>query len=280
MQLAGVFDQDLSGRRIVLDCANGATYKVAPAAFERLGAEVIAIATEPDGRNINEGCGSTHLGNVADVVRSEAAEIGFAFDGDGDRVLAVDADGREFDGDEIVAVAALHLKEAGTARRRRGHGDVQLRLPPGDGEAGVEVATTKVGDRFVIEELLNRDWTIGGEHVRPHHLDRLAATGDGLAAALLVMRALGDRHLVGVRPINKLPQYLRNVPISSREALEGADEPWQAVEQEGGRLEGRGRVLVRPSSSPLIRVMVEGPDEGECEDVLGRLVAAAERAVG
>jgi phosphoglucosamine mutase len=281
-ELEGVFDQDLTGRRIVLDCANGATYKVAPAAFERLGAEVIAIATEPDGRNINEDCGSTYLDNVAEVVRSEGAEIGFAFDGDGDRVLAVDAEGREFDGDEIVAVAALHLRESGELR-----GGAAVTVMSNYGfhqameEAGVEVATTKVGDRFVIEELLRRDWTIGGEQSGHIIWTDFAATGDGLAAALLVMRALGDRKLADVRPVNKLPQYLQNVRIASREALDDADELWAAVEEEGGKLEGRGRVLVRPSGTePLVRVMVEGPDEDECEAVLGRLVAAAERAAG
>ncbi len=281
-ELDSVFDQDLSGRKIVLDCANGATYKVAPAAFERLGAEVIAIATEPDGRNINEGCGSTYLGKVADVVRSEGAEIGFAFDGDGDRVLAVDADGREFDGDEIVALAALHLKQAGELA-----GGAAVTVMSNYGfhkameEAGVEVATTKVGDRFVIEELLRRDWTIGGEQSGHIIWTEFAATGDGLAAALLVMRALGERKLADVHPVEKLPQYLENVRISSKEALAGADELWQAVEKEGAGLEGRGRVLVRPSGTePLIRVMVEGPDESECQQVLGRLVAAAERAAG
>ena len=281
-ELESVFDQDLSGRKIVLDCANGATHKVAPTAFERLGAEVIAIATEPDGRNINEGCGSTYLGNVAEAVRSEGAEIGFAFDGDGDRVLAVDADGREFDGDEIVAIAALHLKEAGELA-----GGAAVTVMSNYGfhqameEAGVEVATTKVGDRFVIEELLRRDWTIGGEQSGHIIWTDFAATGDGLAAALLVMRALGDRKLADVHPITKLPQHLRNVRISSKEALAEADELWQAVEEEGAALEGRGRVLVRPSGTePLIRVMVEGPDEDECQQVLGRLVAAAERAAG
>ena len=281
-ELAGAFDLDLAGRRVILDCANGATYRVAPAAFERLGAEVIAVGTEPDGRNINEGCGSTHLSNIAEVVRREGAEIGFAFDGDGDRVLAVDGEGREFDGDEIVALAATFLKDVGALR-----GGVAVTVMTNYGfhtamaEAGIDVATTKVGDRFVIEELVERGWKIGGEQSGHVIWTDFAATGDGLAAALLVSRALGDRKLADMRPITKLPQYLENVRIPSREALAEARGLWEAVGREDAGLEGRGRVLVRPSGTePLIRVMVEGPDPDECEQVLGRLVAAAHAALG
>jgi phosphoglucosamine mutase len=281
-ELASAFDLDLTGRRIVLDCANGATYRVAPAAFERLGAEVIAIATEPDGRNINEGCGSTHLETVGRAVRSERAEIGFAFDGDGDRVLAVDAEGNEFDGDEIVALAALHLQAAG---EMSGGAAVTVMTNYGFhramADAGIEVATTKVGDRFVIDELLARGWTIGGEQSGHIIWTDFAATGDGLAAALLVLEALGDRRLADARPLTKLPQYLENVRIPSREALGEATTLWEAVGREGALLEGRGRVVVRPSGTePLVRVMVEGPDEVECRAVLGRLVEQAERALG
>jgi phosphoglucosamine mutase len=281
-ELASAFDLDLAGRRIVLDCANGATYRVAPAAFERLGADVIAIATEPDGRNINEGCGSTHLENISEAVRSEGAEIGFAFDGDGDRVLAVDAEGREFDGDEIVALAALHLQAAGELP-----GGTAVTVMTNYGfhramaDAGIEVATTNVGDRYVIEELLARGWTIGGEQSGHIIWTDFAATGDGLAAALLLTRALGGRRLVDARPLTKLPQYLENVRIPSQEALAGATGLWEAVGREGALLEGRGRVLVRPSGTePLVRVMVEGPDEAECKSVLRRLVEQAERALG
>jgi phosphoglucosamine mutase len=281
-ELAGAFDLDLSDRKIVLDCANGATYRVAPAAFERLGAEVIAVGVEPDGRNINEGCGSTDLGHIAEIVRREGAEIGFAFDGDGDRVLAVDAGGREFDGDEIVALAATFLKDAGQLP-----GGAAVTVMTNYGfhtamrDAGIDVATTKVGDRFVIEELLERGWTIGGEQSGHVIWTDFAATGDGLAAALLVSRALGDRKLAEVRPFAKLPQYLENVPIPSREALAEATDLWEAVGREDAGLDGRGRVLVRPSGTePLIRVIVEAPDEEECRQVLGRLVAAARKALG
>lgn len=281
-ELGTTFQLDLSGRRIVLDCANGATHRAAPAAFERLGADLITIGDQPDGRNINEGCGSTYLGNIAAAVAESGAEIGFAFDGDGDRMLAVDANGREFDGDEIVALAALHLREVGELP---GGAAVTVMSNYGFHQAmeaaGIEVATTKVGDRFVIEELVERGWTIGGEQSGHIIWTDFAATGDGLAAALLVMRALGDRPLSGAQPIEKLPQRLENVRVSSSEALSAATGMWEAVGREGARLEGRGRVLVRPSGTePLVRVMVEAPDEEECEQVLGRLVAVARDALG
>jgi phosphoglucosamine mutase len=272
---------DLSGRKIVLDCANGATYRAAPAAFEALGADLVVVCNEPDGRNINEGCGSTYLGNLGKCVAEHGAEIGFAFDGDGDRMLAVDAEGREFDGDEIVALAALHLQRTG---QPLGGAAVTVMSNYGFHQAmeaaGVEVATTKVGDRYVIEELIERDWTIGGEQSGHIIWTDFAATGDGLAAALLVMQALGEDRLADSRPIEKLPQRLENVEVPSREALSQATELWEAVGREGARLEGRGRVLVRPSGTePLVRIMVEVPDEAECEEVLARLVEVARTAL-
>lgn len=281
-ELRSAFDLDLSGRKVVLDCANGATYEVAPAAFEALGAEVISIAGEPDGRNINEGCGSTHLSNVAAAVVEHGAEIGFAFDGDGDRMLAVDGEGREFDGDEIVAIAAMHLHREGSLP-----GGVAVTVMSNYGfhkameEAGIPVAVTQVGDRFVIDELQQRGWTIGGEQSGHIIWSDFVGTGDGLAAALLVMRSLGDAPLAEARPITKFPQTLENVTIPSREALDGATELWAAVESEMAALEGRGRVLVRPSGTePLVRIMVEAPNEEECAEVLTRLVEVARRELG
>lgn len=272
---------DLSGRRIVLDCANGATYRAAPTAFTGLGADIVTVCNEPDGRNINEGCGSTYLGHVAAAVAEHGAEVGFAFDGDGDRMLAVDATGREFDGDEIVALAALHLQQGGELP---GGAAVTVMSNYGFHQAmeaaGIEVATTKVGDRYVIEELVERGWTIGGEQSGHIIWTDFATTGDGLAAALLVMKALGKTSLDQARPINKLPQRLENVEFKSRERLSQATVVWEAVGREGARLEGRGRVLVRPSGTePLVRVMVEAPDEAECEEVLARLVAVARDAL-
>jgi phosphoglucosamine mutase len=273
--LEAAFPLDLCGRGVLLDCANGATFRAAPAIFERLGAEVEAIAAEPDGRNINDGCGSTHLDNLAARIAESGATIGFAFDGDGDRVLAVDAAGRPHDGDELIALAAH-----GMAARGELGGGVAVTVMSNYGfhqamaEAGIEVAVTKVGDRYVLDELRARDWALGGEQ-SGHIIDtRFAATGDGIAAALMTMRELGARDLADAAPMEKLPQTLVNVEVAEREAVAGAAAVWAAVEREEAALEGRGRVLLRPSGTePLVRVMVEAPSQAEADEVCQRLVS-------
>ncbi len=280
--LEAAFPLDLSGVKIALDCANGATYRVAPAIFERLGAEVHAVAVEPDGRNINDGCGSTHLGHLAGHVASSGATVGFAFDGDGDRVLAVDGSGREHDGDELIALLAR-----GQAGRGELGGGVVVTVMSNYGfhqamdGAGVDVAVTKVGDRYVLDELRERGWALGGEQ-SGHIIDmRFAATGDGIAAALMTMRELGDRDLASVEAMEKLPQKLVNVEVADREAIAGATAVWEAVEREGGELEGRGRVLLRPSGTePLVRVMAEAPSAEEAGAVCKRLADLVRKELG
>jgi phosphoglucosamine mutase len=272
--LEAAFPLDLSGRRVMLDCANGATFRAAPTIFERLGATVETIAAEPDGRNINDGCGSTNLGGLAEAVAASEATVGFAFDGDGDRVLAVDAGGRSHDGDELIALAAR-----GMAARGELGGGVAVTVMSNYGfhqamdEAGIEVAVAKVGDRYVLDELRERRWALGGEQ-SGHIIDtRFVATGDGIAAALTTMRELGDRDLATVTPMEKLPQTLVNVEVADRDAIAGAEAVWEAVEREGQALEGRGRVLLRPSGTePLVRVMVEAPSAEEADAVCERLV--------
>jgi phosphoglucosamine mutase len=272
---------DLSRRRILLDCANGATHRVAPEIFRRLGATVDALAVEPDGRNINHHCGSTHIERLAE--RMAGHDAGFAFDGDGDRVLAVDRDGTVVDGDELMALAALHLRERG---RLVGDG-VAVTVMTNFGfhramaDAGIEVATTPVGDRHVLAELLRRGWALGGEQ-SGHIIDTgFVPAGDGIAAALLALEALGGRDLAERGAMERLPQRLVNVRVAQRDALEEAAGVWAAVERESDELDGRGRVLVRPSGTePLVRVMVEAPDEGECEEIVARLVAVVERELG
>jgi len=272
-ELEAAFPLDLSGRKVVLDCANGATYRTAPAIFERLGAEVEAIGVEPDGRNINAGCGSTHMEALAERVAASEAEIGFAFDGDGDRVLAVDGSGRVHDGDELIALAAR-----GMARRGELEGGVVVTVMSNFGfhqameAAGIEVAVTQVGDRYVIDEMGRRGWPLGGEQSGHIIASDFVATGDGIAAALMTMRELGGARLEDAVPMEKLPQVLINVQVAEREAIKDAATVWDAVERENEGLEGRGRVLLRPSGTePLVRVMVEAPTPEEAEETAGRL---------
>jgi phosphoglucosamine mutase len=296
MQLRGTFEDylrelhtrfaalDLSGRRILLDCANGATHRAAPEIFRRLGAHVDVIADAPDGRNINDGCGSTHVDALAEAVRAGGHDAGFAFDGDGDRVLAVDRAGTVVDGDELIALAALHLRAQG---KLPGNG-VAVTVMTNYGfhtamaSAGIEVATTNVGDRYVLEALRARGWSLGGE--QSGHIVELgfAPSGDGIASALLTLEALQGGDLAERHAMEKLPQKLVNVRLPDRAAVERAaagEEMVAAVEREQEALAGRGRVLVRASGTePLVRVMVEAPSAAEADAVCERLVERAQAA--
>jgi phosphoglucosamine mutase len=275
---------DLSGRRIALDCANGATYRAAPEIFRRLGADVDVLADSPDGRNINAGCGSTHVDALAAHVRAGGHDAGFAFDGDGDRVLAVDREGTVVDGDELIALAALHLRSEG----RLPGGGVAVTVMTNYGfhtamrAAGVEVATAPVGDRYVLELLRERGWALGGEQ-SGHIIDTgFVPSGDGIAAALLTLESLEGGDLADRHAMEKLPQRLVNVRLADRAALTGAVAAIEGhVAAESAALAGRGRVLVRPSGTePLVRVMVEAPEADEADAVCSRLVAAVEAAGG
>ena len=281
------FEQlNLIGRRILLDCANGATYRAAPEIFRRLGAEVEVLADQPDGRNINDGCGSTHLELIAERIRGGPFDAGFAFDGDGDRVLAVDRSGAIVDGDELIALAALHLRKRGLLP---GGGVVvtvmtNFGFHTAMGEADIEVASTDVGDRYVLDELRRRGWALGGEQ-SGHIIDLgFGPSGDGIASALLTLEALEGGDLVERRGMTKLPQRLLNVRAVDRGALSAAIEDGSvrdAIDRAGAELSGRGRVLVRASGTePLIRVMVEAPSKSETDTVCETLAATIERALG
>jgi phosphoglucosamine mutase len=267
---------DLSGLDVMLDCANGATYHVAPEIFRRLGAKVTVIADKPDGRNINADCGSTHIEQLGEHVRAGGHGVGFAFDGDGDRVLAVDRKGAVVDGDELMALVALHLRR----QERLKGGGVVVTVMTNYGfhsameRADVAVAITAVGDRYVLEELRARGWTLGGEQ-SGHLIDMsFNRTGDGIAGALLTLEALAGRDLSERDAMEKLPQRLVNVHVRERGALETAQGVSDAVSAATEALAGRGRVLVRPSGTePLVRVMVEAPTDAEADEVCERLVA-------
>jgi phosphoglucosamine mutase len=276
---------DLSGTSVLLDCANGATFTAGPEIFRRLGASVEVIADQPDGRNINDGCGSTHLAGIVERMSQGAHDVGFAFDGDGDRVLAIDRTGTVVDGDELIALAAIHLREQG---RLPGDG-VAVTVMTNYGfhtamaERRINVATTSVGDRYVLDELRRRGWALGGEQ-SGHIIDLgFGPSGDGIASALLVLEALGGGELHERDAMQKLPQRLVNVRAADRAAQSGAmesSEVQSAIEREGVALEGRGRVLVRASGTePLIRVMVEAPSEEETDEVCTRLTRAVEEAL-
>ncbi len=270
----------LDGLDVLLDCANGATYKVAPEIFRRLGAQVTVLAAAPDGRNINDGCGSTHIATLGERVRKGGHSLGLAFDGDGDRVLAVDRLGVVVDGDELIALAALHLR---TSERLAGDG-VAVTVMTNYGfhtamaDAGIAVASTNVGDRYVLEELRRRDWTLGGE--QSGHIIEMGfnSTGDGIAGALLTLEALGGRDLSERDAMHKLPQRLVNVKVRDKGAFAHAHGVAEAVQAEDSALAGRGRVLVRPSGTePLVRVMVEAPTDEEADATCSRLVSLVQR---
>jgi phosphoglucosamine mutase len=270
---------DLTSLDVLLDCANGATFRVAPEMFRRLGARVTAVADRPDGRNINDGCGSTYISRLGDRVASGGHDVGFAFDGDGDRVLAVDRRGTVVDGDELVALAAVHLRDRG---RLQGNG-VVVTVMTNYGfhaamrAAGIEVATTQVGDRYVLEELRARGWTLGGEQ-SGHIIDMsFGPSGDGIASALLALESLAGADLAERHVMEKLPQRLVNVRVPDRNAAMASPELQDACARESQALEGRGRVLVRPSGTEqLVRVMVEAPGDEEADAVCSRLVAVVE----
>jgi phosphoglucosamine mutase len=276
-------DLSLAGVDVVLDCANGATYKVAPEIFRRLGATVSVIADRPDGRNINDGCGSTHVAALGAAVVAGGHQIGFAFDGDGDRLLAVDRDGHVVDGDELLALSAIHLRRTG---RLAGDG-VAVTVMTNFGfhsamaDAGIAVATTDVGDRYVLEALRERGWVLGGEQ-SGHIIDLgFAPSGDGIAAALLALEALAGDDLSQRAAMRKLPQRLVNVAVRDRTALDGAARVHAGIADAATALRGRGRVLVRPSGTePVVRVMVEAPTPAETGEVCGRLVALIEAELG
>jgi phosphoglucosamine mutase len=277
---------NLDGLKVLLDCANGATYRVAPEIFRRLGAQVEVIADAPDGRNINAGVGSTHLETAIARMEEGQHDVAFAFDGDGDRVLAIDRKGDVVDGDELIAMAAIHLHR----HDRLPGGGVAVTVMTNFGfhtameQAGVQVASTAVGDRYVLDELRRRGWALGGE--QSGHIIELGfgPCGDGIASALLTLEALGDRDLSQRDAMEKLPQRLVNIRAADRQALAvtmNSEALREAIETEQQGLSGRGRVLVRASGTePLIRVMVEAPSSDETEAVCGRLVTTVQSTLG
>jgi phosphoglucosamine mutase len=270
------FGSDLSGLRIAVDCANGAYSGLAPAAFEQLGADVEAIGNEPDGANINVGCGATDLAALQRFVRDGGFDLGIAFDGDGDRMLAVDANGEAIDGDQIVAVLALDLGVdlvAVTTMTNLGFHRLME-------ERGIRVVTTDVGDRYVLEALHREGGLLGGEQSGHIIYLRDHVTGDGLAAALLLCGALKGRTLAeAVRVMERYPQVKQNLPRSGRGPL--PPSLVEQLERVNATLNGDGRVLVRPSGTePVVRVLAEAPTPEEAEALCARIAALVSKELG
>jgi phosphoglucosamine mutase len=269
------FGPDLSGLKLVVDCANGAYSGIAPIAFERLGADVIAIGCDPDGTNINVGCGATDLTTLQQTVTSSGANLGVAFDGDGDRMLAVDARGEVVDGDQILAILMLHLRVDLVAVTVMAN----LGLHRLAEERGIHVVTTDVGDRYVIEALRREQGVLGGEQSGHIIYLRDHVTGDGLAAALLLCGALEGRTLEDAAAVMpRFPQAKENIRVASKALPEAVRDE---VERLNTRFDGRGRVLVRPSGTePLIRVLAEAETASEAEEACATISALVRRELG
>ena len=273
----------LAGLKIVVDCANGATYHIAPSVFEELGAEVIEIGTSPNGTNINDGCGATSMAQIQAAVLEYQADLGIALDGDGDRLMMVDHTGVVVDGDELVYVIATSDLAAGTLR-----GGVVGTLMSNMGlelalaDLGVPFARSKVGDRYVMEMLGQNGWQLGAEN--SGHIINLnhTSTGDGIIAALNVLTAVcrSEKSLFELRQgMTKLPQVLVNVRFEGDNDPLVADNVVAAVHQVNEQLTGKGRVLLRKSGTePLIRVMVEGPDKDEVTALANQIADAVKLA--
>ncbi len=282
--LLAVVDQPLRGLSVVVDGAHGAAADVAPEVYRRAGATVHAIGCEPDGWNINDGIGSTHLEPLIEAVRAQGADLGLAHDGDADRCLAVTAAGNVVDGDEILAVCALALHERGALTGDTVVATVMSNLGFHHAmrDAGIAVQTTAVGDRYVLEALRAGNLSLGGE--QSGHLVFLdhATTGDGLLTGLALMARMAATgaslaELAGV--VQKLPQILINVPVVDRAAVAGSAEVAEALRAVEAELGDTGRVLLRPSGTEqLVRVMVEAPTQDLADAVAGRLADVVARA--
>ncbi len=274
----------LEGMKIVIDCANGASYVSAPKALRELGAEVIIIHNEPDGTNINKQCGSTHMEDLMSYVKQVGADVGIAFDGDADRCLAVDENGKKVEGDEIMAICGLYMKEQGTLRKSTVVATVMSNLGffiMGKNN-GLAIKQTAVGDRYVLEEMLKNDYNLGGE--QSGHVIFLDenTTGDGLLTALHLLEVMKDSgkklsELAGC--MNVLPQVLVNAKVTTEKKYDYKNEPviQDAIAELEKKFSGEGRVLIRPSGTePLVRVMIEGQDKQLLEKEATTLAALIE----
>ncbi|MGB0102548.1 MAG: phosphoglucosamine mutase [Nocardioides sp.] len=281
--LLSTIDKPLNGIRVVLDCAHGAAYEAGPAALRAAGAEVIAIGTEPDGLNINDGCGSTHLDPLRAAVLEHGADVGFALDGDADRCLAVDHDGNDVDGDQLMAVLAIGMAETGHLAKNTVVATVMSNLGfvQAMRAADIGVRQTKVGDRYVLEAMRVSGYSLGGEQSGHVIMSEYATTGDGILTALHVlerMAATGSSLQALASVVTRLPQVLLNVPDVDKSRVDDDPVVAAALAEEVAALGDSGRILLRPSGTEdLVRVMVEAATEDEARSVAERLADVVKR---
>ena len=277
--------QRLEGLRVIVDCANGAASHIAPEVLRHAGADVIAIHATPDGLNINEGCGSTHLADLVQAVREHHADVGIAHDGDADRCLAIDAEGNEVDGDHILAILAASMRDAGQLAGNTVVATVMANLgfKIAMRDARIDVVETGVGDRYVLEAMRSGGFVLGGEQSGHVVMTDFATTGDGVLTALHLLARMAQTGktlsaLTGT--LTKLPQRLINVRDVDKSGLATNVEVLAAVGGAERELGDRGRVLLRPSGTePVIRVMVEAPTEADAERISVRLAAVVSAAL-
>ena len=283
--LAKLFKLDLSGVRIGIDCANGASFEIAPELFQELGAEIHVIGDQPDGVNINEGCGSTHVSVLQDLVREKKLDLGLAFDGDADRLIAVDDQGELVDGDCMLAVMALDMKKRGELRDDTLVVTVMsnLGLDHMAEREGIQLVKTKVGDRYVLEEMLKSNYSLGGEQSGHMIMLEHSTTGDGMMSALFLLRTIkeaGAKLSELRRVITILPQVLVNAKVANdakQRAMED-EAVLKAAKKIEDQLQGRGRLLLRPSGTePFVRVMIEGDDQAEIQSLAENLAKVISR---
>jgi phosphoglucosamine mutase len=255
---------DLRGLKIVVDCAHGAAYQIAPMVFHELGADIVAIGSQPNGRNINDGVGATHPQALVDAVRKHNADLGIALDGDADRLLMVDAAGRSYDGDELLYLIVKERRSRGAVAGVAGTLMTNLAFEQAMGRLAIPFGRAKVGDRYVLEMLHQKGWLYGGENSGHILCLDCHTTGDGIISALQVLSALRKSGLslkdAGAE-LMLYPQVLKNVRLADRSAWQSNQQLTACVAAAEQRLDGRGRVLLRPSGTePVLRVMVEGED--------------------
>jgi phosphoglucosamine mutase len=284
--LTRCFPLDLAGLTVALDCAHGATYRVAPGVFRRLGARVITLCARPDGTNINAGCGALHPEGLRRRLKAARADVGFAFDGDGDRLISVDHVGEIRDGDYALAIAGRHLAARGRLKANTVVTTVManLGLDESLAAAGIRVVKTQVGDRYVHEEMLKLGANLGGEQsghlLFPDH----APTGDGILSALAllaVVRETGETLAALAGCMRKFPQVLVNVPVARKPPIDSLDTVTERIRAFERELDGGGRILVRYSGTePLARVMIEGADDGRIRAMADELASALRVELG